>query len=128
MSNDDKTVLLQNAFEAIEQLPFRGRKMASDQEAAFPRLPFQYGEQDAEAPTNVKNAEVELALWMSDDSKQKSAEKRAQMISDGVKSFSLGDLSESYAGKPACSDFTAKSCQKCMNLLRQYLTGGFGTC
>ncbi len=129
LSNDDKSVLLTNAFEAIEALPFRGRKAVSGQEAAFPRLPFQYGSSETGAPQNVQHAETELALWMSDDGKRQSSEKREQLIADGVKSLSIGDLSESYndtSGKESVS--VALSCKKAMSLLQPYLSGGYEIC
>ena len=52
-----------------------------------------------------------------------------KLIADGVKSFSLGDLSESYgdnvqsASKPSVYD-----CKKAAILLAPYLSGGFEIC
>ena len=129
LSDDEKTVFLTNAFEAIEALPFRGRKAAPEQTAAFPRLPYQYGKTDEGAPQRVKSAETELALWLSDENKRESSEKRSQLIADGVKSFSIGDLSESY-GEPqkGSQTFSAQSCTKAMELLTPYLSGGYDIC
>lgn len=126
LSDDEKTVFLTNAFEAIEVLPFRGRKAADGQNTAFPRLPYQYGRTEEGAPQRVKSAEIELALRLSDESKRESSEKRAQLIADGVKSLSVGDLSESYGDSSAVPQtFSASSCKKAMELLSPYLTGGF---
>lgn len=129
LSEDDKAVYLNNAFDSIECLKFGGRKAVPEQETAFPRLPYQYGHTDSGAPERVKSAEIELALYLSDEKKQESSEKRSKLIADGVKSFSLGDLSESYgdnvqsASKPSVYD-----CKKAAILLAPYLSGGFEIC
>lgn len=129
LTDDEKTVFLTNAFEAIEILPFRGRKAVPGQNTAFPRLPYQYGRSEEGAPQRVKFAEAELALWLSDESKRESYEKRAQLIADGVKSFSVGDLSESYGGgSESVQTFSAYSCKKAVELLSPYLMGGFEIC
>lgn len=126
---ENKKVYLTNAFEAIEALPFRGRKAALGQETAFPRLPYQYGNTDEGAPKRVINAEIELALWLSDEKKKKTSRKRSQLIADGVKSFSVGDLSESYGeAENGSQKLTAQSCKKAMELLSPYLSGGFEIC
>ena len=128
-SDEDKTVYLNNAFTAIEALPFGGRKAVLGQETAFPRLPYQYGKTDGGAPQRVKLAEIELALWLSDEKKREASQKRAQLITDGVKSFSVGDLSESYGGaSEGIQTLSAKSCKKAMELLAPYLSGGFDLC
>lgn len=129
LSEDDKAVYLNNAFDSIECLKFGGRKAVPEQETAFPRLPYQYGHTDSGAPERVKSAEIELALYLSDEKKQESSEKRSKLMADGVKSFSLGDLSESYgdnlqsASKPSVYD-----CKKAVSLLSSYLSGGFEIC
>ena len=132
LSDEDKAAYMEQAFDLIERLPFRGRKASPDQGTAFPRLPYQYGAVEAGAPTEVVNAETELAVYLSDTGTQESSKKRKQLIKDGVKSFSLGDLSESYGS--ATSDTTSDSrsdaynCRKAMMLLSPYLSGGFDIC
>lgn len=129
LSDEDKTVYLNNAFEAIEALPFGGRKAVLGQETAFPRLPYQYGKTNEGAPQRVKLAEIELALWLSDEKRHKTSQKRAQLIADGVKSFSVGDLSESYSEtSDSIQTIFAKSCKKAMKLLTPYLSGGYDLC
>ena len=129
LSNEDKTVCLNNAFAAIEALPFRGRKAVIGQETAFPRLPYQYGHTEEGAPQNVLAAEAELALWLSDEKKQNTSKKRKELQEDGVKSYSIGDLSESYGDTSASSiKNSAQKCAKAMELLSPYLTGGYDVC
>lgn len=129
LSEDDKTVYLNNAFDSIECLKFGGRKAVPEQETAFPRLPYQYGHTDSGVPERVKSAEIELALYLSDEKKQESSEKRSKLIADGVKSFSLGDLSESYGDNvQSASKSSVYDCKKAAILLAPYLSGGFEIC
>ncbi|MDE5946335.1 MAG: hypothetical protein K2G63_03365 [Oscillospiraceae bacterium] len=130
LSDDDKNVYLTNAFEAIEKLQFRGRKAVPGQDTAFPRLPYQYGKVDEIAPLCVKSAEIELALWISDEKKQSRLQKRKELIENGVTSFSLGDLSENYGDttKSEVKTVSALKCEKCRELLAPYLCGGYEMC
>lgn len=130
LSNEDKTVCLNNAFAAIEALPFLGRKAVIGQETAFPRLPYQYGHTDEGAPQNVLAAEAEWALWLSDETKRSSSRKRKELQEDGVKEYKIGDLSETYtdSSASAASAFPSGKCPKAMELLAPYLTGGYETC
>jgi len=92
-------------------------------------LPYQYGHTDSGAPERVKSAEIELALYLSDEKKQESSEKRSKLIADGVKSFSLGDLSESYGDNvQSASKSSVYDCKKAVSLLSPYLSGGFEIC
>ena len=52
MGEADQAVYLQKSFDAINILPFRGRKYAAGQEAAFARWP------DAEVPLAIKYAQI----------------------------------------------------------------------
>lgn len=130
LTEDDKKVYLTNSFEAIEKLQFKGRKAVSGQETAFPRLPYQYGKTDEIAPQRVKFAEIELALWLSDTKRTAKSKKRKELIEDGVKSFSVGDLSENYGdtAQTEVRTVSALKCSKCRELLLPYLCGGFETC
>lgn len=125
LSDEDKVILLVVACAEMDTLPYQGRKASRDQQLAFPRLPLQYG-RDLEPPDNIKAAQIELALWMSDDSKQADAEQRQNLQAQGVKQFSVGDLSETYeTGK---ATHTALLCPKAAQLLKPYLCGGYALC
>lgn len=126
LPDDDKEILLIQACAEIEALQLRGKKMSRDQLLAFPRRPFQ--DLDVTwAPDEVRHAQIELALWLSDSSAQADAAQRQNLQAQGVTGFSIGDLSESYktgAGeKPA-----PLLCPKSQRLLAQYVFGGFVTC
>lgn len=122
---EEKEILLRQACKTIDAMQYPGRKASINQPLAFPRLPLQYG-RDLEPPDNIKAAQIELALWMSDDSKQADAEQRQNLQAQGVKQFSVGDLSETYeTGK---ATHTALLCPKAAQLLKPYLCGGFALC
>ncbi|MDR0884716.1 MAG: hypothetical protein LBN05_08985 [Oscillospiraceae bacterium] len=127
LSEEDKGILLANACESIEGLPFTGRKAQWQQPFAFPRLPQQYGRPQV-VPDKVKAAQVELALWAMQDADGESA-KRQELQAQGVQSFSIGDLSESYGTTgAAASQPAALLCLKSAALLRGFLSGGYAVC
>lgn len=128
LPEEDKEILLQNACTEIELLPFPGRKADREQELAFPRLPQQYG-QAQDPPKRILAAQIELALWLSDGGKQEELSQRQELQGQGVTSFSLGDLSESYqGGVSSATQNTALLCPKVKALLTPYLSGGYVTC
>lgn len=88
LSVNDKEVLLRRSFEAIETLPYVGRKASKDQSTAFPRWPSK------EVPEAVKSAQVENALALSDTSNVEDAAFYEKLYQFGVESYSLGNLSE----------------------------------
>ena len=118
----DKIASLLSACADIEALPFGGRAMVAGQAMAFPRLPYQYT-RAAEIPERVKHAQVEFALWQLDDTSTAQAEQRQALQAQGVESFSVGDLSESYT-TGATAQPTALMCAKVANLLAPYRNGG----
>ncbi len=126
LSDEDKVILLVAACAEMDTLPYQGRKASHDQQLAFPRLPLQYG-RSQEPPVDIKAAQIELALWLSDDDKHASAEQRQALQAQGVDSFSLGDLSETYAAGSK-SNHPALLCPKAARLLARYLSGGYATC
>jgi len=125
LETEDKEVLLVNACTELETLPFQGRKAVVDQPLSFPRLPMQYGRTDEGAPANVKAAQIELALWLSDEEKQVEIAQRVELQGQGVQSFSVGNLSESYN---APITHAALKCSKAKVLLSRYLNGGYAIC
>lgn len=89
LSDDDKQALLNKSFKVIESLPYTGRKTCVDQPQAFPRCP------DTDIPTAVKDAEVELALSLSDSELNSSLKDYRRMVDYGISSYSIGNFSES---------------------------------
>lgn len=124
MDEADQAVYLQKSFDAINILPFRGRKYALDQEAAFPRWP------SPEVPKAIKYAQIENALTLTDTSAQEDAAFYEKMWQYGVESYRIGNLSESSSngswGRSGSSTATRSvTSTQALNLLQPYLMGGF---
>ena len=108
--SETKEKALKQATKTIDRQPLRGRKTNPEQELAFPRHP------DTEIPAAVKEACCEEALALL----ERGNSQRRKLQQEGVQSFSLGNMSESYAagaGKGLLS-------QEAKELLRPWLLGG----
>ena len=108
---DDSTkeAALKQATRTIGRLLLKGRKADEDQKLAFPRYP------DDEVPEAVKEACCEEALALL----ERGNSQRRKLQQEGVQSFTLGNMSESYAagaGKGLLS-------QEAKELLRPWLIG-----
>ena len=106
----DKEKALAMATKAIDRQPLKGRKTDLAQEMAFPRYP------DTEVPEAIKEACCEEALAIL----ERGNSQRRRLQQEGVQSFSLGNMSETYApgaGRGLLS-------QEAKELLRPWLLGG----
>ena len=109
-SDADKEKALAMATKAIDRQPLKGRKTDLAQEMAFPRYP------DTEVPEAIKEACCEEALAIL----ERGNSQRRRLQQEGVQSFSLGNMSETYApgaGRGLLS-------QEAKELLRPWLLGG----
>jgi RNase P subunit RPR2 len=105
----DKEKALAMATKAIDRQPLKGRKTDLVQEMAFPRYP------DTEVPQAIKEACCEEALAIL----ERGNSQRRRLQKEGVQSFTLGNMSETYApgsGKGLLS-------QEAKELLRPWLIG-----
>ena len=105
-----KEKALKQATRAIDRQLLRGRKTNPEQELAFPRHP------DTEIPAAVKEACCEEALAIL----ERGNSQRRRLQQEGVQSFSLGNMSETYvvgAGKGLLN-------QEAKELLLSWLLGG----
>jgi hypothetical protein len=107
LSDSDKEIYLRRAAAVIDREPLVGIKSVSTQEMEFPRairtdvrreefpalniLYFTDWIVQTEVPDAVKYAQVEIALSLA-----VGISSRVKLQQEGVKSFSLGKLSESY--------------------------------
>lgn len=117
-----KTVLLQKSLDDIEQLPFVGRKTIAAQTLAFPRYP------SATPPEAVKHAQIENALASADSGMQDDAELYRKMITWGIRSYSMGGLSESLGGTSQGDDLASNyniMSAKARIFLKPFLSGGY---
>lgn len=84
----------------LETLSYVGRKSNPDQVLSFPRYIPPHSPTD-EVPLLIKYAQIELAAALCDS---KSIEKKAfydNLKSYGIKSYSMGNLSETFASSGA---------------------------
>lgn len=126
MTEADQVVYLQKSFDAIETLPFRGRKAVSGQPTAFPRWP------ETEVPEAVKKAQIENAFNLSDSAADEEATFYDKLWRYGVESYKIGNLSESSSsgawgrsGTGASTVAAGVTSTVAVNLLQPYLGGGF---
>ena len=108
-SDADKEKALRQATKEIDRQLLKGRKATETQELAFPRYP------DTEVPEAVKEACCEIALALL----ERGNSQRRKLQQEGVQSFSLGNMSETYtpgAGRGLLS-------QEAKELLRPWLLG-----
>lgn len=122
LTTQDKEVLLQRSFEAIESLPFAGRKSDPSQPNAFPRCPYE------EIPDAVKNAQVENAVSLSDSTTSEDAAFYEKLWQYGVSSYSIGDLSEhtsSGSWGRSSNSISGLASARAIKLLQPYVSGGY---
>ena len=107
--NITKEAALKQATKEIDRQLLKGRKTETSQTLAFPRYP------DSEVPEAVKDACCEVALALL----ERGNSQRRKLQQEGVQSFMLGNMSETYAagaGKGILS-------QEAKELLRPWLLG-----
>jgi hypothetical protein len=104
-----KEKALKQATKAIDRQLLKGRKATDEQELAFPRHP------DTEVPEAVKEACCEEALALL----ERGNSQRRKLQQEGVQSFTLGNMSESYAAGAAKGLLS----QEAKELLQPWLLG-----
>ena len=134
LSSTQKEIYLRRATKKIDRQPLVGVKSVSTQTLQFPRaILTQYAREDVPllniwldtdwvvettVSQKVKDAQVEEAVAMAI-----TPPKRLDLQRQGVKSFSLGNLSESYTVN--YNDFYSYEAKQ---LLRYYLAGSVRIC
>lgn len=130
LTDTNKEILLRRAARLIDRQPLVGLKAVDSQAMEFPRAIYtDYKRRDlpiitthfdsdwyvqTETPDAVKYAQVEIAITAT-----QAAPKRVELQQQGVKSFSLGKLSESYgAGQQ-----NIMVSQEAREYLKPYLAG-----
>jgi len=110
------------ACDMIEALRFPGRKSNELQGLSWPR------DGRSTVPDAIRHAQAEIALWDAQRASDGTTggTSRANLIAQGVKSYSIGDLSETLDGSTVAEG--AMECQAAAMLLRPLLGGGFSMC
>jgi len=131
LSDANKEVLLRKATRLLDQQPIVGYKVSTAQALAFPRMIWSdfafdnWGDgriyngwyEQTSVPDDVKYAQCEIAV------DNVNPNKRAELQRQGVKSFSLGSLSESYgSGTNNALPYTARE------YLAPYIAGSVAIC
>jgi len=140
LEDSDKEIYLKKATSKIERLQIRGMKAVGTQTLQFPRAIYsKYYRTDLprttirlngnwvieeEVTDLVKHAQVEEALEMAVNGYEIS--KREKLQREGVKSYRLGDLSESFVdGISSSSRLKSDTAEE---LLSYYTSGGRMIC
>nr|DAF76497.1 MAG TPA: Putative Head Tail Connector Protein [Caudoviricetes sp.] len=122
LDDSDKQVLLLTSFEAIERLPFPGRKTLNSQSTMFPRYP------STEVPIDIKAAQIENAVAQSDSDELEDAKQYERLWNVGVSSYSIGNLSETIGTASFGVSATSQSgitSAKAKKILIPFLSGGY---
>lgn len=134
-----QTWYLQKATSIIDNLPLKGSTYnyidksspASDEQALmFPRVinGYAYDWDDdtsiAIVPEDVKRATVEEAIALYDFYVSSVGDQKRRKLQDqGVKSFSVGKLSESYGDVRTSAKWKGLHSQEAYDLMKQYVAG-----
>lgn len=117
LSEDDKLVSLNRAEQTIDHLPLSGKPIVENK--AFPRHPH------TDIPTEVVHATIELAVQTLNG----EAKDRYELRRQGVRSYKIGDLSESFSDAAvAASGVDAYAYSIVFPFLRNWLGGGYKIC
>lgn len=149
LTDANKEIYLKRATKRIDRQKIRGAKAVDTQTLEFPRALKIYGrwyEQavygvrvrgnddwyvETSVTQRVKDANVEEALAQSmiDAGNSTSGAERSQLQAQGVKSFKLGDLSETYgSGLSSTYNSTQLLSNEAKELLSFYSVGGVRIC
>ncbi len=121
--DDKKARALITATRKIDRLIIKGVKADSDQTLQFPRSIYSEDTklwvEESEVSQSVKDAVCEEALALL-----KGIPKRVELQAQGVKSFSLGSLSENYGSGKIVKLIS----QEARELLQPYIAGSVYIC
>ncbi len=116
----DQEIALIQATRQIDRHRFHGRKNSVEQALEFPRAyPYTEPVTPSEVPRKVKDACCEQALHLVAHKDAGGAGKRQQLQAEGVQSFSVGDLSETFA--PGLAGASEALCNDARVLLRGWI-------
>lgn len=120
LTEEDKRVMLNRASQVVDLLPYKGRPVHPGK--AFPRKPNEeYSLQMAMTAT------IELAAQQFNT----EAKERFELQSQGVKSYKIGDLSETFGNSQGASGYSGideYSFSIVFPYLKDWLGGGYEIC
>ena len=100
LSDSDKEILLMEAAQTIDSMPLQGERLTEAQKMEFPRVKYSNVRElwpsariSYDVPDAVKYAQVEIAVDAAGGTSD-----RIEMQRQGVKSYSISKLSETFTG------------------------------
>lgn len=129
LETSQKEMYLRKSILQIEALPFTGKRKYNGQTLEFPRTNGSVqvtlsGNIESEIPTYVKYAQIDNAIAMFNIAENSENKQRINLQKNGVKSFKLGEFSETY-GDNASSSLYNVADQEVISYLKQWLSGGY---
>lgn len=117
LSDGDKNVLLNRAEQTIDSLPLLGTPLAAPK--GFPREP-----NSTTCMENAKSATIELAIQSLDE----EASSRHALQRQGVHSYRIGDLSETFTDGKMSVGIDQRILSIVFSHLQTWLSGGYKVC
>ena len=123
LSSADKEKALVQATREIDRHRFHGYRNSMVQALQFPRA-YPYSSDEpmvatvATVPITIKHATCEQALAIAQNASTGGTSQRARMQAEGVKSFQVGDLSETYGDS---ASFGSSLCPDARQLLNRWI-------
>lgn len=120
LSNEDKQVMLNRAEQSIDLLPYTTRPVYKDK--VFPRHP-----NPDMSLVHVQTATIELAIHSLDE----EFLNRFELQRQGVKSYKIGDLSETFGSSQGTESYAGLDSfvySIVFPYLKDYLGGGYRIC
>ena len=118
LEEEDKQVAINRAEREVERLPLHGKPVHSGR--AFPRYP-----NPEESLICAQQAICELSIQMLGSN---AARERYDLQAQGVKSYKIGDLSETFADKSGRSGVDEFVYSIVYPFLQKWLSGGYRIC
>ena len=122
-----KEIALIAACAELDTLPFAGQKRNRGQALMFPRYPG-----SELVPDGIAAAQVEIALIPYDAATRRlieSRDRRAGLVIQGVRAYSIGRLSERLAGgRSPWAGHAFMASPKIARLVDPWLKGGYAVC
>lgn len=108
------------ATRDIDSLRISGRRYTSTQALMFPNS-VQIEPAD-EIPLDVQRACAEQALWLLQNSGTGGRSERQQLQAQGVSSYTIGNLSETFSGGAGASSQFGNLCSEAQRFLQGYVS------
>jgi len=117
---DDKARALIMATRDIDSLRINGQPYTSTQALQFPNSV--QSEPSDEIPVDVQRACAEQALWLLQNSGTGGRSERQQLQAQGVASYTIGNLSQTFRGGAGSNSQFGNLCSESQRFLQGYVS------